>query len=197
MIFVGVIFGLCLVPFAIHHTLLIKSNKTTIESFEKHKYRMGSSGEVMQSRVLNVFDLGKKYVSFIIFLFFFGFWRALFKPTFTILGKTLFKSLDLCGTSGSFQFAILLAMDGHFPPMIMARVCLETMITMTTAFLAFIDGALLQWRLLSVKWTTAIVVENTIDFRPNTLTHGNTNNSNNNNFITRNMTCLRMEIALA
>ena len=62
MIFVGAIFGLCLVPFAIHHTLLIKSNKTTIESFEKHKYRVGSSGEVMQSRVLNVFDLGKKYV---------------------------------------------------------------------------------------------------------------------------------------
>ncbi|GJJ75263.1 palmitoyltransferase ZDHHC2/15/20 [Entomortierella parvispora] len=60
MIFMGIIFGLCLVPFAIHHTLLIKSNKTTIESFEKHKYRMGSSGEVMQSRVLNVFDLGKK-----------------------------------------------------------------------------------------------------------------------------------------
>ncbi|KAG0050282.1 hypothetical protein BGZ83_004934 [Gryganskiella cystojenkinii] len=60
MIFVGSIFGLCLVPFAIHHTLLIKANKTTIESFEKHKYRVGSSGEVMQSRVLNVFDLGKK-----------------------------------------------------------------------------------------------------------------------------------------
>ncbi|KAF9400965.1 hypothetical protein BGX21_003090 [Mortierella sp. AD011] len=36
------------------------SNKTTIESFEKHKYRVGNRGEVMQSRVLNVFDLGRK-----------------------------------------------------------------------------------------------------------------------------------------
>ncbi|KAF9357519.1 hypothetical protein BGX26_003589 [Mortierella sp. AD094] len=60
MILVGMIFGLCLVPFAIHHLLLIKSNKTTIESFEKHKYRVGNRGEVMQSRVLNVFDLGRK-----------------------------------------------------------------------------------------------------------------------------------------
>ncbi|KAF9079525.1 palmitoyltransferase for Vac8p [Mortierella sp. AD031] len=60
MILIGIIFGLCLVPFAIHHTLLIKTNKTTIESFEKHKYRMGASGEVMQSRLLNVFDLGRK-----------------------------------------------------------------------------------------------------------------------------------------
>jgi hypothetical protein len=59
MILIGIIFGLCLVPFAIHHTLLIKTNKTTIESFEKHKYRMGR-GEVMQSRLLNVFDLGTK-----------------------------------------------------------------------------------------------------------------------------------------
>ncbi|KAF8975976.1 palmitoyltransferase for Vac8p [Entomortierella lignicola] len=41
MILIGMIFGLCLVPFAIHHLLLIKSNKTTIESFEKHKYRVG------------------------------------------------------------------------------------------------------------------------------------------------------------
>ncbi|KAG0219341.1 hypothetical protein BGX31_011341 [Mortierella sp. GBA43] len=60
IIVIALIFGLCLVPFAIHHALLIKSNKTTIESFEKHKYRMGNSGEVMQSRVLNVFDLGQK-----------------------------------------------------------------------------------------------------------------------------------------
>lgn len=60
MILIGLIFGLCLVPFAIHHTLLIKANKTTIESFEKHKYRMGNRGEVMQSRLLNVFDLGRK-----------------------------------------------------------------------------------------------------------------------------------------
>ncbi|KAG0377135.1 hypothetical protein BGX24_006669 [Mortierella sp. AD032] len=59
MILIGIIFGLCLVPFAIHHTLLIKANKTTIESFEKHKYRVGR-GEVMQSRLLNVFDLGRK-----------------------------------------------------------------------------------------------------------------------------------------
>ncbi|KAG0269808.1 palmitoyltransferase for Vac8p [Linnemannia exigua] len=59
MILIGIIFGLCLVPFAIHHTLLIKDNKTTIESFEKHKYRVGR-GEVMQSRLLNVFDLGRK-----------------------------------------------------------------------------------------------------------------------------------------
>ncbi|KAG0242366.1 hypothetical protein BGW41_004377 [Actinomortierella wolfii] len=35
-------------------------NKTTIESFEKHKYRMGSTGEVLQSRMLNVFDVGAK-----------------------------------------------------------------------------------------------------------------------------------------
>jgi hypothetical protein len=60
MILIGIIFGLCLVPFAIHHTLLIKANKTTIESFEKHKYRIGNRGEVMQSRLLNVFDLGRK-----------------------------------------------------------------------------------------------------------------------------------------
>ncbi|KAG0066762.1 palmitoyltransferase for Vac8p [Linnemannia elongata] len=60
MILIGIIFGLCLVPFAIHHTLLINANKTTIESFEKHKYRMGNRGEVMQSRLLNVFDLGRK-----------------------------------------------------------------------------------------------------------------------------------------
>ncbi|KAF9292021.1 palmitoyltransferase for Vac8p [Mortierella alpina] len=60
MILIGIVFGLCLVPFAIHHSLLIKSNKTTIESFEKHKYRIGGSGEIMQSRVLNVFDLGKR-----------------------------------------------------------------------------------------------------------------------------------------
>ncbi|KAF9364347.1 palmitoyltransferase for Vac8p [Mortierella sp. NVP85] len=60
IIVIALIFGLCLVPFAIHHALLIKSNKTTIESFEKHKYKMGSGGEVMQSRVLNVFDLGRK-----------------------------------------------------------------------------------------------------------------------------------------
>ncbi|KAF9962007.1 hypothetical protein BGZ72_000074 [Mortierella alpina] len=60
MILIGIVFGLCLVPFAIHHSLLIKSNKTTIESFEKHRYRIGGSGEIMQSRVLNVFDLGKR-----------------------------------------------------------------------------------------------------------------------------------------
>ncbi|KAF9188395.1 palmitoyltransferase for Vac8p [Haplosporangium sp. Z 767] len=60
VILLGIVFGLCLVPFAIHHTLLIKSNKTTIESFEKHKYRVGNTGEVMQSRILNVFDLGRK-----------------------------------------------------------------------------------------------------------------------------------------
>ncbi|KAG0248810.1 hypothetical protein BG011_009881 [Mortierella polycephala] len=60
MILIGIVFGLCLVPFAIHHTLLMKSNKTTIESFEKHKYRVGNTGEVMQSRILNVFDLGRK-----------------------------------------------------------------------------------------------------------------------------------------
>ncbi|KAG0299850.1 palmitoyltransferase for Vac8p, partial [Dissophora globulifera] len=60
IIITGMIFGLCLVPFAVHHALLINSNKTTIESFEKHKYRMGNNGEVMQSRVLNVFDLGRK-----------------------------------------------------------------------------------------------------------------------------------------
>ncbi|KAF9965361.1 palmitoyltransferase for Vac8p [Mortierella alpina] len=60
MILIGIVFGLCLVPFAIHHSLLIKSNKTTIESFEKHKYRIGGSGEIMQSRVLNVFDMGKR-----------------------------------------------------------------------------------------------------------------------------------------
>ncbi|KAF9906942.1 palmitoyltransferase for Vac8p [Lobosporangium transversale] len=60
MILIGMIFGLCLVPFAIHHLLLIKSNRTTIESFEKHRYRVGNTGEVMQSRVLNVFDLGRK-----------------------------------------------------------------------------------------------------------------------------------------
>ncbi|KAG0196726.1 palmitoyltransferase for Vac8p [Mortierella sp. GBA30] len=60
MILIGIVFGLCLVPFAIHHTLLINNNKTTIESFEKHRYRIGDSGEVMQSRVLNVFDLGRK-----------------------------------------------------------------------------------------------------------------------------------------
>ncbi|KAG0365544.1 palmitoyltransferase for Vac8p [Gamsiella multidivaricata] len=60
IIIAGMIFGLCLAPFAIHHALLIKSNKTTIESFEKHKYKMGNSGEVMHSRVLNVFDLGRK-----------------------------------------------------------------------------------------------------------------------------------------
>ncbi|KAF9578176.1 hypothetical protein BGW38_006169, partial [Lunasporangiospora selenospora] len=53
-----IVFGLCLVPFAIHHTLLLKSNKTSLESFEKHRYRVGSTGEVLQSRVLNVFDLG-------------------------------------------------------------------------------------------------------------------------------------------
>ncbi|KAF9408997.1 hypothetical protein BGZ76_005757, partial [Entomortierella beljakovae] len=33
---------------------------TTLESFEKHRYRVGNSGEVMQSRMLNVFDLGYK-----------------------------------------------------------------------------------------------------------------------------------------
>ncbi|CAO3567399.1 unnamed protein product [Mortierella alpina] len=60
MILIGIVFGLCLVPFAIHHSLLIKSNKTTIESFEKHRYRIGDSGEIMQSRVLNVFDMGKR-----------------------------------------------------------------------------------------------------------------------------------------
>ncbi|KAI1319771.1 palmitoyltransferase for Vac8p [Mortierella claussenii] len=60
VILAGLIFGLCLVPFAINHVLLIKSNKTTIESFEKHKYRVGNSGEVMQSRILNVFDLGRR-----------------------------------------------------------------------------------------------------------------------------------------
>ncbi|KAG0015921.1 hypothetical protein BGZ82_001249 [Podila clonocystis] len=38
----------------------MKNNRTTIESFEKHKYRTGTQGQVMQSRVLNVFDLGKK-----------------------------------------------------------------------------------------------------------------------------------------
>ncbi|KAG0336275.1 palmitoyltransferase for Vac8p [Podila horticola] len=56
----SVIFGLCLVPFAIQHILLMKDNRTTIESFEKHKYRTGTQGQVMQSRLLNVFDLGKK-----------------------------------------------------------------------------------------------------------------------------------------
>ncbi|KAG0268084.1 hypothetical protein DFQ27_007588 [Actinomortierella ambigua] len=60
LILAGIIFGLCLVPFAIHHTLLMRQNKTTIESFEKHKYRMGSTGEVLQSRMLNVFDIGAK-----------------------------------------------------------------------------------------------------------------------------------------
>ncbi|KAG0351436.1 palmitoyltransferase for Vac8p [Podila minutissima] len=60
MILIAVVFGLCLVPFAIQHILLMKDNRTTIESFEKHKYRTGTQGQVMQSRVLNVFDLGKK-----------------------------------------------------------------------------------------------------------------------------------------
>ncbi|KAF9386358.1 Palmitoyltransferase zdhhc20 [Podila verticillata] len=60
VILIAVVFGLCLVPFAIQHILLMKDNRTTIESFEKHKYRTGTQGQVMQSRVLNVFDLGKK-----------------------------------------------------------------------------------------------------------------------------------------
>ncbi|KAG0027946.1 hypothetical protein BGZ81_005149 [Podila clonocystis] len=60
MILIAVVFGLCLVPFAIQHILLMKNNRTTIESFEMHKYRTGTQGQVMQSRMLNVFDLGKK-----------------------------------------------------------------------------------------------------------------------------------------
>ncbi|KAF9430580.1 palmitoyltransferase for Vac8p [Podila epigama] len=60
LIMLAIIFGLCLVPFAIQHTLLIKSNRTTIESFARHKYRVGSDGAVIERRMLNIFDLGKK-----------------------------------------------------------------------------------------------------------------------------------------
>ncbi|KAF9978475.1 hypothetical protein BGZ73_002140 [Actinomortierella ambigua] len=53
----------CTIPVvadAFSHPYEATFTQTTIESLEKQKYRMGSTGEVLQSRMLNVFDIGAK-----------------------------------------------------------------------------------------------------------------------------------------
>ncbi|CAB4415873.1 unnamed protein product [Rhizophagus irregularis] len=60
LILLGGVFSLCLVGFTLFHTNLILSNQTTLESLQKHNYKIKEDGDVTTSKYLNLFDVGKK-----------------------------------------------------------------------------------------------------------------------------------------
>lgn len=60
LILLGGVFFLCLIGFTIFHTGLILSNQTTLESLQKHNYKVRENGDVTTSKYLNLFDIGRK-----------------------------------------------------------------------------------------------------------------------------------------
>jgi hypothetical protein len=60
LILLGGVFSLCLIGFTLFHTNLILSNQTTLESLQKHNYKIKEDGDVTTSKYLNLFDVGKK-----------------------------------------------------------------------------------------------------------------------------------------
>ncbi|CAJ0905816.1 12949_t:CDS:2 [Entrophospora sp. SA101] len=59
LIIIGAIFFICLIWFTLYHTSLILSNQTTIESLQKHNYKIRENTEVTTSKFLNLFDIGR------------------------------------------------------------------------------------------------------------------------------------------
>lgn len=55
----GVVFGLALVAFTSIHVYYVISNKTTIETFEKNRYK-GAASSNNHENYVNVFDLGSR-----------------------------------------------------------------------------------------------------------------------------------------
>nr|CAG8560086.1 374_t:CDS:2 [Entrophospora candida]CAG8571358.1 13744_t:CDS:2 [Entrophospora candida] len=60
LIIIGGIFFICLIWFTLYHTSLILSNQTTIESLQKHNYKIRENTEVTTSKFLNLFDIGRR-----------------------------------------------------------------------------------------------------------------------------------------
>ncbi|CAI2178547.1 3102_t:CDS:2 [Funneliformis geosporum] len=60
LILLGGVFFLCLIGFTIFHTGLILSNQTTLESLQKHNYKVRENGDVTTSKYLNLFDIGRR-----------------------------------------------------------------------------------------------------------------------------------------